>query len=365
MKTTNRFLLLIVALAAGIMAQGLTIGTGSVLSLGDATLSLPDNYNDSGTFVPGTGTVVFNGSTGNQTISSVAIDTFQNLTVDKAAGNVVLNNHLAMKGNLTITVGDLDMNGDTIRMGPAAHLSETEGNTVKGRGEIKGSIRTIGAVTGFNPFGLGATLTAEVAMGNLSVNRGHVTQIAGNDSSILRYFDIYPAINTGLNATLVFHFDESELNNHIDSGICLYRSVDTGTTWIQMGGTVDTLANTVTLTGIDGFSRWTLVPVGTIAVRPTVSTHGGAPRVLSLAQNYPNPFSRRTTIRFTLKEDGRVTLKMYDMIGREVTTLVNSDLKAGVLHSATFDASELASGTYVCRLNAGNKSLMRKIKLVK
>jgi hypothetical protein len=364
-RIINIFLLAIIVFAAGLSAQGLTIGSGTTFSLGGATLSLPNNYTDSGTFVAGSGTVAFNGASGNQTISSVAIDTFQNLTVNKAAGNVVLNNHIAMKGNLTITTGDLNMNGDTIRMEQGARLSETSGNTVKGRGEIKGSLRLLGASSGFNPFGLGATLTTGVGMGIFAISRGHVTQIAGNDSSILRYFDIHPAINTGLTATIVFHYDTSELNNHTDSSICLFRSIDTGRTWVKMGGAVDTAAKTVTLSGIDAFSRWTLVPGATIAVRPTVAGKPGVPRVLALAQNYPNPFSRTTTIKFTLKDDGRVTLKVYDMVGREVAVLVNGELQAGVLHCASFDASELASGTYICRLNAGNRSVMRKIKLVK
>ena len=173
--------------------------------------------------------------------------------------------------------------------------------------------------------------------------------------------------STGLDATLVFRYDASELNGKSETGLCLYRSTDTGITWTKMNGTVDTTANTVTLNGIDGFSRWTLSSDLAVAVRepPVAAAQTGVPRVFAFSQNYPNPFSRTTMIRFTLKDDGRVTLKVYDMAGREAATLVNSELKAGVLHSASFDASELASGTYVCRLNAGNRSLLRKIKLVK
>ncbi|MGA2507393.1 MAG: T9SS type A sorting domain-containing protein [Chitinispirillaceae bacterium] len=367
MKTRNRFLLLLMVFAAGLSAQGLTIGSGSVFSLGGATLSLPNNYTDSGAFVAGAGTVAFNGAAGNQTISSVAIDTFQNLTVNKAAGNVVLNKNIAMRGNLTVMVGHIDMNNDTIKMGTTALLSETPGNTVKGRGEITGPL-TIGAPSALNPFGLGATLTSAVTLGPSVISRGHVMQTVGTDSSILRYFDITPTTNTGLSATLVFHYDTSELNGHAETGSCLYRSIDTGKTWTNMGGTIDSVAHTVTLSGISAFSRWTVVPGGiSTAVKgpkPTAAKTG-VPRVLAFDQNYPNPFSRTTTIKFTLKDDGRVTLKVYDMVGREVATLVNGELQAGVVHSAAFDASALASGTYVCRLNAGSRSVMRKIKLVK
>jgi hypothetical protein len=259
-KTIYRLFALSLALAAGAWAQGLTIGSGTTFSLGGATLSLPNNYSDSGTFVRGGGTMVFSGAAGNQTISSIAVDTLQNLTVNKAAGNVLLNKNIAMAGNMIVTLGALDMNGDTITMGTSALLSETPGNTVKGRGEITGAL-TIAAVTLVNPFGLGATIFSPAGMGPTVINRGHVTQAAGADSSILRYFDIVPAVNTGLGATLVFHYDKSELNSHLNSGLFLYRSTDTGKTWIKMGGALDTAAKTVTLSGITSFSRWTLATV--------------------------------------------------------------------------------------------------------
>lgn len=97
------------------------------------------------------------------------------------------------------------------------------------------------------------------------------------------------------------------------------------------------------------------------------------PKMFMLSQNYPNPFNPTTIIEFTLPEDGKASLKIYDMLGREVATLVNGELKSGVLHQATFDASKLSSGIYFSRLEyspavslAGNgKQLMKKLILVK
>lgn len=89
------------------------------------------------------------------------------------------------------------------------------------------------------------------------------------------------------------------------------------------------------------------------------------PRVFALTQNYPNPFNPSTTISFTLAEDSRVSLKVFDIMGREVATLVNGNLKAGELHSAVFDASHLASGMYLYRLEAGKNSLVKKLLLMK
>jgi hypothetical protein len=89
------------------------------------------------------------------------------------------------------------------------------------------------------------------------------------------------------------------------------------------------------------------------------------PREFALNQNYPNPFNPTTTISFTLAEDGLVTLKVYDLLGREVAMLVNQDLKAGALHNVTFDASRLSTGIYIYRLQAGNNVQVKKLMLIK
>jgi hypothetical protein len=84
-----------------------------------------------------------------------------------------------------------------------------------------------------------------------------------------------------------------------------------------------------------------------------------------LKQNYPNPFNPATTIEFTLAERGNVTLKVFDMLGREVATLVDGELNAGVLYKETFDASKLSSGIYIYRLKTEKSSLVRKLMLMK
>jgi hypothetical protein len=92
---------------------------------------------------------------------------------------------------------------------------------------------------------------------------------------------------------------------------------------------------------------------------------GMAPRVFALAQNYPNPFNPTTAIEFTVPSDGRVVLKVYDMTGQEVTTLVDQDMKAGVHQRVSFDASKMASGIYFARLEYGGRQLLRKMILMK
>jgi hypothetical protein len=92
---------------------------------------------------------------------------------------------------------------------------------------------------------------------------------------------------------------------------------------------------------------------------------GSVPKVLALSPNYPNPFNPSTTIEFTVPEDGHVTMKIYSIIGQEVATLFNGNAHAGVIQKVTFDASSLASGMYVSRLQYGNKTLLHKMMLMK
>ncbi len=84
----------------------------------------------------------------------------------------------------------------------------------------------------------------------------------------------------------------------------------------------------------------------------------------TLSQNYPNPFNPSTTISFDLPNSEFVTLKVYDVLGREITTLVNEELYAGQ-HTKVFNAENLSSGVYFYKLQAGNFSETRKMILTK
>lgn len=88
------------------------------------------------------------------------------------------------------------------------------------------------------------------------------------------------------------------------------------------------------------------------------------PSELTLHQNYPNPFNPTTNISFTLLERGFVSLKVYDILGREVANLVN-EVKSIGTHSVNFDASFLSSGIYMYKLEVGQKVLSKRMTLIK
>ncbi|MDH3269600.1 MAG: T9SS type A sorting domain-containing protein, partial [Ignavibacteria bacterium] len=89
-----------------------------------------------------------------------------------------------------------------------------------------------------------------------------------------------------------------------------------------------------------------------------------APEQFELSQNYPNPFNPSTTISFSIPQSSIVTLKVFNTLGQEVKTLINQNMESGV-HSISFDASELNSGIYFYRLDAGQFSEVRKMTLIK
>ncbi|MGH1364177.1 MAG: CocE/NonD family hydrolase [Calditrichia bacterium] len=88
------------------------------------------------------------------------------------------------------------------------------------------------------------------------------------------------------------------------------------------------------------------------------------PENFSLKQNYPNPFNPSTTISFGMAIPGQVTVKVFDLQGRQVATVVDGNLTSGE-HQFTFNAAELASGTYFYQLQAGNFTTSRKMVLMK
>jgi len=101
-----------------------------------------------------------------------------------------------------------------------------------------------------------------------------------------------------------------------------------------------------------------------LIVSATPSAEVAAPTEYALHQNYPNPFNSSTTIRFDIKESGQVTLKVFDLLGREVVTLVNSEVSAGA-QTISWDASGLASGIYLYRIEAGDFRATRKLLFLK
>jgi hypothetical protein len=115
------------------------------------------------------------------------------------------------------------------------------------------------------------------------------------------------------------------------------------------------VANTVYRMTKDGYEKPTEDEDKEGAVIPTKT---------KLFANYPNPFNLSTVIKYQLSDASQVSLKVYDIMGREVATLVNSFQNKGS-YDVTFNANGLASGIYFYKLNAGGKQFINKMLLMK
>ncbi|MFC1725670.1 T9SS type A sorting domain-containing protein [candidate division KSB1 bacterium] len=98
--------------------------------------------------------------------------------------------------------------------------------------------------------------------------------------------------------------------------------------------------------------------------RSITSATNLVPKKFDISQNYPNPFNPSTDIKFQLPEASKVTLKVYDMLGREVAELINGNRNAGY-HSVTFNAVNLPSGVYIYKIRAGKFTDVKKMILMK
>lgn len=149
----------------------------------------------------------------------------------------------------------------------------------------------------------------------------------------------------------------------------VYKTTDDGTTWTTdytFTGTGWSISGSRTANA--GGNVWVATTTGGI-FKYGISTgiapiNGTTVKDFTLSQNYPNPFNPNTNIKFAIPQSGLVTLKVYNMLGKEVATLVSSNLNAGA-YSYDFNAANLASGVYFYKLETANFSEVKKMMLVK
>ncbi|MFC1543538.1 T9SS type A sorting domain-containing protein [Candidatus Neomarinimicrobiota bacterium] len=148
----------------------------------------------------------------------------------------------------------------------------------------------------------------------------------------------------------------------------IFASADNGETWTRLDSGLSHTANGVLALAPEGYLYGGTDGGGVYrSVQPTLSVrefHSMLPTSLTLGQNYPNPFNPTTVISYILPAAQTVTLKVYDVLGREVATLVDGPQAAGD-HQSAFDGSQLPSGIYLYRLAAGSYVQSRKMLLLK
>lgn len=175
-----------------------------------------------------------------------------------------------------------------------------------------------------------------------------------------------------VNDIIIDHANRPYLYAATDAGV-MYTS-NGGTNWLPLGtGLPEVPVHDLTfheptrtlLASTHGRSSYLIDVSSLVSVDDTDHLQ---PEAFSLGQNYPNPFNPTTTIPFRLESSGFVTLRVYDLTGREVALVINSLLEAGE-HTVSWDATRFAAGVYLYRLEltdaSGNRALSRTMTLVK
>ncbi len=173
--------------------------------------------------------------------------------------------------------------------------------------------------------------------------------------------------NSGTNQTLnaVTFLDVNTGYIAADSGIIL-KSTNGGFNWVREQTFITNNLKSISLISDD--KGWAVGANGMVLRKGTFTgieqINSNIPTKFKLEQNYPNPFNPSTNINFSIPKPGNVKLSVFDVLGREVETLVNEQLSAGT-YKVDFNASHLPSGLYFYRLSAGSFTETRRMVLVK
>jgi photosystem II stability/assembly factor-like uncharacterized protein len=159
-------------------------------------------------------------------------------------------------------------------------------------------------------------------------------------------------------------------------GTSIYRTTNSGANWAVVNTQTGTYTHMIKARAATDYNIWAIRDNGgiskytySVGIKPISSE---VPNSYLLYQNYPNPFNPTTNIRFQITKgspiksfgDDRVTLRIYDVLGKEIATLVNEQLQPGT-YEVTFDGSNLPSGIYFYQLKSENFSDTKKLTLLK
>jgi len=225
-------------------------------------LDIWGNFSTNSNFSHTAGLVTFKGTTA-QTHTGVA--TFYNLTLNNSSGLTLNNNiSIASGGTLTTTSGILTtQSANTIDLGSGGTIVEGASSTAPTSyvtGNVKAT-RNIGSSTNQTFGGMGLELTETGAVNSTVVIRttGTAITVPSGNQSIKRYFDITPTTNSGLSATMIFHYFDHELNGLTETDLELFKAPGPAySAFTAQQGTINAGLNTSTKSGISSFSRWTL-----------------------------------------------------------------------------------------------------------
>ena len=344
---------LLIAFAVRSSAQGtlqLTSGA-NIKTLNNASIVL-DNMHmvNNGNLTQATaGATRFSGDA-NVNISGTGTTNLDTLDIAKTpGGKVTLQQNIAVATQVKFTSGLLDLNNSVLNLGTSGIVNgETEANriTASGNGYVQVT-NVLNAPVSANPGNLGAILSSTKNLGSVTIKRGHLAQpnVSGSTPGIRRYYDILPAIDNGLKATLRFQYFNAELNGLDENTLELWSQAKKN--WINAGYTNrNATTNFVEKTGINTLSRWTLsgamnpIPVNTV-VKGAANEN---PEIKNQLLVWPNPVTQSANVIIQSTHSSLVKLRLYNATGALIL-IREGKLFAGK-NVINVEMSNMPSGTY-------------------
>lgn len=438
--------------------SNLIINSGTLnASEHDRTIRLRGNWINSSTFTQGESLVIFEGNN-EQRIQGTTETGYYNIRLNNSSTeSVILDNNITVNNELFFEDGNLTTGSNRLNLAATATISG-EKDDAKVIGEVA-TTRNLGTSSG--SFG---NMGFELSSGSDNIGNVTVIRSTGEDAvrtvfgadGLERSWDITADSQPSNGRTLTFSWLSSEDNNVDLENAATFRFDSGEGEWIELGGTVNTSARTMTV-NTNSFSEWAIVdsealpveltyfemnmesqlPVlkwetatenenfgfyierseviaqsqmadtswtelafvegqGTVQMRTQyefidqdvqqagqylyrlrqtdydgkttmygpVEFYYDSPESFALHNNYPNPFNPVTTIPFDIASDSRVSIIVYDILGRQISVLVNGQVPAGT-YRAQFDGSRYASGVYFVRMVADGNVMTKKMMLVK
>lgn len=347
MRKKYSIVALLTIIVIHVKAQGILVNAGTslkttsnvsvVIFKGGLTNNGTVDFNAADVILTGDRTVFLSG---NNAIS------FRNLIINKTSGNVLLNRDVNVTNQVSFITGKIDLNGYNLLLSSSALLiNETNNNRIIGlTGEVRITLNMNKPVSA-NPGNLGAILTSNVNVGNVTVARGHAEQtLAANNKSIKRYYEIKPNINTNLAATLRFTYFNAELNGLQENLFTMYAYKNNA--WINEGFTTKSASsNYVELSNMSSFAKHTLGITNNNLVN--VDEHSAviphvkeAPAIMLM----PNPVTSEALLCITFARRQQATISVYNSSGIKVWQQ-EKYVEEG-LNKISINVSNLQSGIY-------------------
>ncbi|MBL7809111.1 MAG: HYR domain-containing protein [Saprospiraceae bacterium] len=369
--------------ATGLSAQGrfITTNDASINITGAAYIKLNNtDWNNSGHFASGGSTLEFLGDnlSGNQ-ITGASSDVFNNLTINRLNGSVVLEKDISIAGNLSFSAGLLDLDGHDITLNQTngTLVAESENSRIMTSSNSGGEVRRTISLTApvqINPGNLGAVITSAANLGQTTISRGHLPQTGACYLGINRYFIIEPTLNTGLDATLRLYYFDAELNGVAENTLTIYQSDDGGLTWVEVGfDSRNSSENWVEKAGINSISLFSLgekdtqKPIITCPNNTTLAADDACSGLLgsyspvSLSDNCTaNPTVTQSPAASTVlnghNDVETVTLTADDGNGNTQPCTFTVTLKDGIKPMITCPGNQIVAADGACAGTVGNYS---------